>query len=168
MPDLHGVGKRVEHAHRDEAGPARRRLERPTAVDQIRRGGAGDEADGLGHVDVQPGPQQQDIQPEVDDRRQPAGDYEPPYLRRERRGSAASEARPPGQPTQKGGGRCGRRCVGVSASSPPRSPVVPMVGGSVFQRVAMGSHSCGKRCWLPAWATAATVPLAVPLWLERS
>jgi hypothetical protein len=31
----------------------------------------------------------------------------------------------------------------------PRSPVGSTVGGSPAHRVAVGSHSCGNRCWLP-------------------
>ena len=51
--DLHGVGDGVERADRDEPCGARRRLKRPAPVDEVRGGGARDEADGLGEVDVQ-------------------------------------------------------------------------------------------------------------------
>src|ERR1700752_213539 len=79
--DLYGEGQCVQDHDRDEPGGAGFCLEGPSPVDQVSRDGADDEADGLGHVDLQPdGLVQQYIEPEVDDRRETTGDDEPPHL----------------------------------------------------------------------------------------
>src|ERR1700730_10195209 len=86
QPALHDERQRVQHHDRDETRGAGRRLERPAAVDQVCGDRAGDKADRLGQVELQPDRLvQQHVEPEVDDRREPAGDHEPNHLSLERK-----------------------------------------------------------------------------------
>src|SRR5262245_22118843 len=101
--DLYGEGDGIQRHDGDEPGGAGFRLERPAPVDQVGRDGADDEARRLSEVDLQAHRLvKEHIQAEVDDRREAAGDDEPPRLGLERQvrrhrglghpGSLASQA----------------------------------------------------------------------------
>ena len=80
--DLHREGHRIQGHHREEPGPAGGGGESPAPVDEVRGDGSRHEADRLGQIELQPAhPVQEDIETEVDDRGESAGDEKTQHLR---------------------------------------------------------------------------------------
>src|SRR5882757_6805296 len=123
--DLDDEGQCVEHHDRDEPDGAGFCLKRPPSVDQVGGNGADNEADGLGHVDLQPdGLVQEHVQAEVHDRRETAGDDEPPDLGFERQVRRHGGLSHPGSLSDRPDVSRLRRGVAFAGRSSPRQILV--------------------------------------------